>query len=125
MRKFSQIVIIAIASLAMMFAITPQASALDPFNAVCKDNAGAAICKEKNSQRSVGSLIRRITNVMMMLIGAVSIIMLIYGGIRFTASGGSPESIKTAKNTIIYAVAGIVVALAAYAVVNFVIMRII
>jgi hypothetical protein len=46
--------------------------------------------------------------------------MLIYGGIRYTISGGDSSSVTAAKNTIMYAVIGIVVALLAYAIVNFV-----
>lgn len=47
--------------------------------------------------------------------------MLIYGGIRYTVSGGNAEAVKNAKNTILYAIVGIVVAVLAFAAVNFVI----
>lgn len=65
-------------------------------------------------------IFRTITNVLLFLIGAVSVIMLIIGGIRYTVSGGDSTAVTSAKNTILYAVVGIVVALLAYAVVNFV-----
>ena len=67
-----------------------------------------------------GGIFRTITNVLLFLIGAVSVIMLIIGGIRYTVSGGDSTAVTSAKNTILYAVVGIVVALLAYAVVNFV-----
>lgn len=63
---------------------------------------------------------RTITNVLLFLIGAVSVIMLIIGGIRYTISGGDSAAVTAAKNTILYAIVGIIVALLAYAIVNFV-----
>jgi ABC-type Na+ efflux pump permease subunit len=47
--------------------------------------------------------------------------MLIYGGIRYTISGGDAKNVTAAKNTILYAIVGIVVAILAFAIVNFVI----
>jgi hypothetical protein len=64
---------------------------------------------------------KTITNVLLFIIGAVSVIMLVIGGIRYTISAGDSSAVTGAKNTILYAIVGIVVALLAYAVVNFVI----
>lgn len=61
-----------------------------------------------------------ITNAALFLIGAISVLMLIYGGIRYTISGGDSAAVTAAKNTIMYAIIGIIVALLAYAIVNFV-----
>jgi hypothetical protein len=47
--------------------------------------------------------------------------MLILGGIRYTVSQGDSSAITSAKNTILYAIIGIVVAILAFAAVNFVI----
>lgn len=68
-----------------------------------------------------GGIFRTITNVMLFLIGAISVIMLIIGGIRYVVSGGDSTAVTNAKNTILYAIVGVVVAILAYAVVNFVI----
>jgi hypothetical protein len=64
---------------------------------------------------------RTITNVLLFLIGAISVIMLIVGGLRYVISGGDSTAVTNAKNTILYAIVGIVVAILAYAVVTFVI----
>jgi hypothetical protein len=64
-----------------------------------------------------------IANTALYVIGAVSVLMLIYGGIRYTTSGGSAENVTAAKNTILYAVVGIIIAIMSYAIVNFVIGR--
>lgn len=64
---------------------------------------------------------RTVTNILLFLIGAVSVIMLIIGGIRYVVSGGDQAAVTSAKNTILYAIVGIVIAFLAYAAVNFVI----
>lgn len=64
---------------------------------------------------------KSITNVLLFLIGAISVIMIIVGGIRYVVSGGDSSAVQSAKNTILYAVVGLVVAILAFAVVNFVV----
>ena len=66
------------------------------------------------------SIFTTIVNVLLFLIGAISVIMLIYGGIRYTTSGGDSGAVTSAKNTIMYAIIGLVVAFLAFAVVNWV-----
>ena len=66
-------------------------------------------------------IFKTIVNVLLFIIGAISVIMLIIGGIRYTVSGGDSSAVTAAKNTILYAIVGIVVAILAYAIVNFVI----
>ena len=68
-----------------------------------------------------GGIFQKITNIALFLIGAVAVLMLIYGGIRYTVSGGDAKNVTAAKNTILYAIVGIVVAILAYAIVNFVV----
>jgi hypothetical protein len=67
-----------------------------------------------------GGIFAAITNVLLFLIGAIAVIMLIIGGIRYVISGGDQAQVTSAKNTILYAIVGIVVAFLAYAAVNFV-----
>lgn len=67
-----------------------------------------------------GCAFTTIVNTALFLIGSIAVLMLIYGGIRYTTSGGNEKSVTAAKNTILYAVVGIVVAVLAFAIVNFV-----
>lgn len=67
-----------------------------------------------------GSVFSTVTNILLFLVGAISVIMLIVGGIRYVISGGDQAQVTSAKNTILYAIVGIVVAFLAYAAVNFV-----
>ena len=64
---------------------------------------------------------KTVANVLLFIIGAVAVIMLIIGGIRYTVSQGDSSAVQSAKNTILYAIIGIVVAVLAFAIVNFVI----
>lgn len=61
-----------------------------------------------------------VTNILLFAVGAISVIMIIIGGLRYVTSGGNTANVTAAKNTILYAVVGVVVALFAYAMVNFV-----
>lgn len=86
--------------------------------------AGADSSKGDDQQENLfgpEGIFKTITNVLLYIIGAISVIMLIIGGIRYTVSNGDSAAVTSAKNTILYAVIGIVVAILAYALVNFVI----
>ncbi|MCL2173853.1 hypothetical protein FWH58_00925 [Candidatus Saccharibacteria bacterium] len=65
-------------------------------------------------------VITLIINIMLFIIGILCIIMIIFGGIRYTTSTGDKGRIDNAKNTIIYAVVGLIVAIVAYALVRWV-----
>lgn len=69
------------------------------------------------------AFITSIINILLFLIGAIAVIMIIVGGIRYVTSNGEQASITGAKNTILYAVVGLVVAVMAYAIVNFVLTK--
>jgi hypothetical protein len=86
-------------------------------------STGADCAKGDNTQDDLfgpTGVFKTITNVLLFIIGAVAVIMLIIGGIRYTVSGGDSGAVTSAKNTILYAVVGIIVAILAYAIVNFV-----
>ena len=68
-----------------------------------------------------GDVFKNVVDILLSIIGAVSVIMLIYGGIRYTTSGGNANSVTAAKNTIMYSIIGLVVAILAFAVVQFVV----
>ena len=84
-----------------------------------------ASCAQGNGQPTnlfigSGSVFKRITDIMLFIVGAIAVIMLIIGGIRYVVSGGDQTQVTAAKNTVLYAIIGIVVAVLAYAAVNFV-----
>lgn len=84
---------------------------------------GAESVKPSDSATNLfgeNSVFLTVTNVALFVIGAVAVIMLIIGGVRYVVSAGDQAAVTGAKNTIMYAVIGIVVAFLSYAAVNFV-----
>jgi multisubunit Na+/H+ antiporter MnhB subunit len=84
---------------------------------------GAECAKPTNAPSQLfgpNSIFVTVTNIMLFIIGAIAVIMLIIGGIRYVVSAGDQNAVTSAKNTILYAIIGIVVAFLAYAAVNFV-----
>ena len=63
----------------------------------------------------------QITNTVLYAVGIISVIMLIYGGLRYVLSGGDSKKVTDAKNTILYAIIGLIISILAFAIVNFVI----
>lgn len=66
-------------------------------------------------------IFKTIVDILLFVIGAIAVIMLIIGGVRYTTSNGDQKAVESAKNTIMYAIIGIVVAILAYAIVGFVV----
>ena len=64
---------------------------------------------------------KQVTNVILYIVGIIAVIMLIIGGIRYVLSGGDAKKVTDAKNTILYAIIGLVICFLAFAIVNFVI----
>lgn len=108
---------------ALALGISLASPAVQPTYAQTSIQKGASAAQGEGQTSTLfgdGGIFKTITNIALFLIGAVSVLMLIYGGIRYTISGGDANSVTAAKNTILYAIVGIVVALLAYAIVNFV-----
>lgn len=71
-----------------------------------------------------GGIFQRIADILIFIVGAVAVIMLIIGGLRYVVSGGNKDGVEGAKNTILYAIIGIVVAALAFAAVRFIVGRV-
>lgn len=102
--------------------------AQDLFSA-CDQATGAAkeYCNSKKASGNTttsDSLVKLVMNTMFYIVGIVSIVMIIYGGMKYTTSSGDPKKVASAKATILYAVIGLIVALFAVAIVQFVSTRI-
>lgn len=84
----------------------------------CKAGVDCSGAKTKtNLSTSVWHLVRTALTVL----GGLAVIMIIIGGIMFAASSGDAGRVKTAKNTILYAVVGLLVAMFAAAIITLVI----
>lgn len=92
--------------------------------AACGDPSGgvnSGIDCAPSSPLSVPDAVTRVTNLLLYIVGIAAVIMLVVGGLRYVLSGGDPKNTSAAKDTILYAVVGIIVAILGYAIVNFVI----
>ena len=64
---------------------------------------------------------KQVTNTILYIVGIIAVIMLIIGGIKYVVSGGDAKKVTDAKNTVLYAIIGLIVCFLAFAIVNFVI----
>ena len=88
-------------------------------NGVSSTTSGSSICGAAQ-QNDFNKLMTNIINTILIVLGMIAVIMIIIGGIRYTTSNGDSGQIASAKNTVLYAVVGLVIAIMAYAIVNFV-----
>ena len=73
-----------------------------------------------DTQGDLNSLVRTIITTIIFAVGMVAVVMIILGGVSYATSQGDPQKVKKAKDTILYGIIGLVVALLAFAIVNFV-----
>ena len=82
-----------------------------PPGSVCEPPAGSA---------SVADVATLVINILSWVVGILSVIMIIIAGFRYVTSGGKNESVTGAKNTILYAIVGLVIVALAQVIVRFV-----
>lgn len=124
-------------SLILLFSIAPVGlvyaeNVLDP---VCKvyaknDPNAPTICQDNKTQTiddnaffGPNGIFTKIISLLSMVIGVVAIIMIIVGGLKYVLSNGDANSINSAKNTILYAIIGLVISVIAQGIITFVIKR--
>lgn len=128
LKKFKSIVtsIVAIAAFAAPMAVPAMASAAaDIPSNLC---AGASLSTTTCDAQSAGSdaatkvdgIIATVINIFSLVVGIVAVIMIIVGGLKYITSGGDSGNVTGAKNTILYAVIGLVVVALAQFIVKFV-----
>ena len=86
------------------------------------DTATTSEMKGKSIDGDDG-LIKTVVNVLLWAVGILSVIMIIFSGLRYITSAGDASKTKSAQSTLTYSVVGLIVAIMAYAIVNMVINR--
>ena len=102
---------------------TPITCPEDSLNAGQSLPAAKCNVKDANTDTDGGSLwttLSTIINVIVGALGVVAVIMIVLGGVQFVTAQGDASRVKKAKDTIMFAVIGLVVAILAWAIVNFV-----
>ena len=83
------------------------------------DTATTSEMKGKSIDGDKG-LIKTVVNVLLWAVGILSVIMIIFSGLRYITSAGDASKTKSAQSTLTYSVVGLIVAIMAYAIVNMV-----
>ena len=123
MKKFKLLLAsLAFVVLSTAAILVPEApvSAVNALDGACATSGDSTnpICNSTGDEAT--DLIGVLVNVLLFIIGTLAVVMLIWGGIRYTTSAGNAASVTAAKNTIMYSIIGLVVAFLAYAIVNWV-----
>lgn len=120
--------LITLSGLALAIApLSVSADGISTIGDTCNNAAGQGTGSNEvcgSTKDNLPSMIKTIVNVLLYIVGAASVVMIIWGGIVFTTSGGNENSIKSARAIITYSVVGLVIAFLAYAIVNWVIKNI-
>ena len=121
MKIFTKILTAGILMIGLLGVFTPAVSAANGINICSEENQNSVYCQNKDKgEDQVNGIIKTIVEVLLTAVGAISIIMIVIGGILFALSSGDTQKAAKARSTILYAVVGLIVSVFASAIVNFV-----
>lgn len=119
----AKLMILAAALMFALPAVMPAVATAQIREGLCSgaelETSGTARC----GAADVGSFqatLERIVNILSIIIGVVAVIMIIFGGFRYITSGGDSTRVGNAKNTLIYAIIGLIIVALAQVIVRFV-----
>ena len=112
--------VIASAAGSTLLAVPLVASAAETTGGSSSASTGAGQAQPTGTPDDLKGQLTLITNTLLLGIGFVSVVMLIIGGFRYVLSNGNEKSVTAAKDTILYAIIGVVIALLSFAIINFV-----
>jgi len=75
-------------------------------------------------KKKVNDLVTDIINIFSWVVGVICVIMIIFGGFRYVTSGGASDKVTSAKNTIMYALIGLVIVALSQIIVKFVLSKV-
>ena len=117
MKKIGFVIVFAgllgVSSLAAASLLVPDASAQ------VTSGINAATTGEMRG-KSVDNTVGSIVNVLLWVVGILSVTMIVWSGFKYITSAGDTSKLASAKSTLIYAVVGLIIAILAYAIVTFV-----
>lgn len=123
MKSIKTIIITAALAVFGGLALAPTATvaAYNPLEGACSQGSQSELCTKKDEE--LEPVLKTVINVLLYIIGAVSVLVIIIAGISYATSGGDSGKVTKAKNTLLYAVVGLLVAFFAFAIVNWVLDR--
>ena len=108
---------------------TQNTLAVDVLGQGCNAGGSTKFCQDANANKDKdkmlgkGGLITTITQLIVLITGAVSVVMIIIGGLRYVLSSGDSKGVHSAKDTILYSLIGLVVAIFSQVIVSFVLSK--
>jgi hypothetical protein len=115
-----KISLVALLALVGTIALIPQHSAIAAPVTDIRDGVNSVGGTDSGNDITLGARIKTIVNILLFVLGAVAVVMIVIGGVRYTTSNGEASQVKGAKDTILYSVIGLIVAIMSYAIVNFI-----
>ncbi|HSW90583.1 MAG TPA: hypothetical protein VLF64_01150 [Candidatus Saccharimonadales bacterium] len=113
--------LVIVAMLVGLFAINvvgaPVSSAAVDIFGGCKDGVD---CSSVQSKQTLNTQIWNFIRTALTILGGIAVVVIIAGGIMYTTSAGDPSKVTAAKNTILYSVVGLGVAMSAAAIITLV-----
>ncbi len=85
--------------------------------------AAGGTCSGSGSGTSLSKVVRFVINLLSIIAGIAAVIMIIVGGLKYITSSGDPANINSAKNTLLYAIIGLVIVAMAQIIVKFVLKK--
>lgn len=98
--------------------VGPQKWSGDCVERINKEIGGKLVVADVATIQGLRCMIANVLSVAITAIGFAGFVMLIVGAFRYLASGGNSKGAETAKNTITFAVIGLVVALSSFVILN-------
>ncbi len=124
--RFKSFFVAGVLLLAVLPLVTSQPAFADcisdPTSAGCPCalNSSSAACQDLSKPDGLSNTLKNATNTVLFIAGALAVIMIIYGAIRFMTAHGNEKQVESARLIVTYSVIGLIIAILAYALVNFV-----
>ncbi len=79
---------------------------------------------DADASGTINNVIRTVIDLFSIVVGVTAVIMIMVGGFKYIVSSGDSSNVNSAKNTILYAIVGLVIVVLAQVIVRFVLGRI-
>ncbi len=129
MKKYLLLIGLIVMTCTVFMFSTAAVRAEDPLKAVCTGaGAQSAACQSKgngdNPLLGSGGVLTNVVQILVIATGAAAVFMIMIGGFKYIISNGDPANLNSAKNTILYAIVGLAVAVLGQSIVSFVLNKV-
>jgi hypothetical protein len=125
-RRFAGLVAALALSFAAVAPVVVASAQYDPFQNPCSQGGSTStVCTSRSGDDdpiagSNGAIVN-VTSILALIVGFVSVAFVVWGGFKYITSGGDSGGVSSAKNTIIAALVGLVLAIMARPIILFVV----